>query len=42
MELLLNIKQHVDNTFEYRGGLWKVVEEVFHSTLKSQLKMKQY
>jgi hypothetical protein len=40
--LLLNIKERVDNTFEYRGGLGKVTEEVFHSTLKGQLKVKWY
>lgn len=40
--MLLNIKQRVDNTFEYRGGLGKVTEEAFHSSLKQQLKMKRY
>ena len=40
--MLLNIKQRVDNTFEYRGGLGKVTEEAFHSTLKQQLKIKRY
>ena len=40
--MLLNIKQRVDNTFEYRGGLGKVIEEAFHSTLKQQLKIKRY
>jgi hypothetical protein len=39
--MLLNIKQHVDNTFEYRGGLGKVTEEAFHSSLKQQLKIKE-
>jgi hypothetical protein len=40
--MLLNIKQHVDNTFEYHGGLKKVTEEAFHLTLKQQLKNKRY
>ena len=40
--MLLNIKQREDNTFEYRGGLGKVTEEAFHSTLKQQLKIKRY
>jgi hypothetical protein len=40
--MLLNVKQRVDNTFEYRGGLGKVTEEVFHSTVKQQLKVKRY
>jgi hypothetical protein len=42
MEMLLNIKQRIDNTFEYGRGLRRVTKEVFHSTLKSQLKMKRY
>jgi hypothetical protein len=40
--MLLNIKAHVDNTFEYRRGLQKVIEEVFHSTFKNQMKAKRY
>jgi hypothetical protein len=40
--MLLNIKGHVVNTFEYRGGLQRVTEEVFHSTIKSQQKAKRY
>ena len=40
--MLLNIKQRVDNTFEYEGGLGRVTEEAFHSTLKGQLKIKRY
>ena len=40
--MLLNIKQRVDNTFEYCGGLGKVTEEVFHASLKQQLKIKRY
>ena len=40
--MLLNIKQCVDNIFEYRGGLEKVTEEAFHSSLKQQLKIKRY
>jgi hypothetical protein len=32
--MLLNIKQHVDNTFDYHGGLGKITKEAFHSTLK--------
>jgi hypothetical protein len=40
--MLLNVKQCVDNTFDYRGGLGKVTEEVFHSTMKQQLKVKRY
>jgi hypothetical protein len=40
--MLLNIKQRVDNTFEYRGGLGKVTEEAFHASLKQQLKIKRY
>jgi hypothetical protein len=40
--MLLNIKVLVDNTFEYRRSLQKVTEEVFHSTIKSQMKAKRY
>ena len=40
--MLLNIKQLVDNTFDYEGGLGRVTEEVFHATLKGQLKIKRY
>ena len=40
--MLLNIKQRVDNTFEYEGGLGRVTEEAFHSILKGQLKIKRY
>lgn len=32
--MLLNIKQRVDNTFEYEGGLGRIVEEAFLTTLK--------
>ena len=30
-----------DNTFDYKGGLGRVTEEVFHATLKGQLKIKR-
>ena len=40
--MLLAVKERVDNTFEYRGGLGKVTEEVFHNILKGQLKVKRY
>ena len=40
--MLLAIKERVDNTFEYHGGLGKVTEEAFHNILKGQLKMKRY
>jgi hypothetical protein len=40
--MLVNIKQRVDNTFEYEGGLGRVTEEAFHLTLKKQLKIKRY
>ena len=40
--MLLNIKQRIDNTFEYEGGLGRIIEEAFHSTLKKQLKIKWY
>ena len=40
--MLLAIKERVDNTFEYHGGLGKVTEEAFHSILKGQLKVKRY
>ena len=40
--MLLNIKQHVDNTFEYEGGLGSITEEAFYTTLKGQLKIKRY
>ena len=32
--MLLNIKQRGDNTFEYEGGLGRVTDEAFHTTLK--------
>ena len=38
ISMLLNIKQRVDNTFEYEGGLGRIVEEAFLTTLKWQLK----
>lgn len=31
-----------DNTFEYYGGLGKVLEEAFNSTLKQHLQIKRY
>ena len=34
-------KERVDNTFEYRGGLRRVIEEAFHQILKGQLKVKR-
>ena len=34
--MLFAIKERVDNTFEYHGGLGKVTEEAFHSILKGQ------
>lgn len=40
--ILLAVKERVDNTFEYHGGLGKVTEEAFHSILKGQLKVKRY
>ena len=40
--MLLSIKQRVDNTFDYEGGLGRVTEEAFHSLLKNQLKTKRY
>ena len=40
--MLLDIKERVDNTFEYEGGIGRVTEEVFHATLKGQLKIKRY
>jgi hypothetical protein len=40
--MLLAIKQRVDNTFDYEGGLGRVTEEAFHSLLKNQLKTKRY
>ena len=42
ISMLLNIKKRVDNTFEYEGGIGRVTKEVFHATLKRQLKIKQY
>ena len=33
---------HVDNTFEYEGGLRRVTEDAFYATLKGQLKIKRY
>jgi hypothetical protein len=41
-KILLNVKARVDNTFEYRGGIGRVIEEAFHAILKKQLKMKRY
>ena len=32
----------MDNTFDYEGGLGRVTKEVFHATLKGQLKIKHY
>ena len=40
--MLFAVKDRVDNTFEYHGGLGKVTKEVFHSILKGQLKVKRY
>ena len=40
--MLLAVKERVDNTFEYHGGLGYVTEEAFHSILKGQLKVKRY
>lgn len=40
--MLLSVKQRVDNTFAYEGGLGRVTEEAFHSELKTQLKSKRY
>ena len=40
--MLLTVKERMDNTFEYHGGLGKVTEEVFHIILKGQLKVKRY
>ena len=40
--MLLAVKERVDNTFEYHGGLDKVTEEAFHNILKGQLKVKRY
>jgi hypothetical protein len=40
--ILLSIKQRIDNTFDYKGGLGRVTEEAFHSLLKNQLKTKRY
>lgn len=40
--MLLAVKERVDNTFEYRGGLGRVTEEAFHQILKGQLKVKRY
>lgn len=39
---LMNIKQRVDNTFEYEGGIGCITDWSFQSILKSQLKMKRY
>ena len=40
--MLINIKQRIDNTFEYEGGIGRVTEEAFYATLKGQLKIKRY
>ena len=40
--MLLAVKERVDNTFDYHGGLGYVTEEAFHSILKGQLKVKRY
>jgi len=40
--MLLAVKERVDNTFDYHGGLGYVIEEAFHSILKGQLKVKRY
>ena len=40
ISMLLNIKERVDNTFEYEGGIGRFIEEIFHATLKGQLKIK--
>ena len=41
--MLLIIKERVDNTFDYHGGLGKLIEEAFHNILKpGQLKVKRY
>jgi hypothetical protein len=32
--MLLNIKERVDNTFGYEGGIGRVTKEAFHATLK--------
>ena len=34
ISMLLNIKQRVNNTFEYERRLGRVTEEAFHATLK--------
>ena len=41
-KILLNVKVRVDNTFEYHGGIGRVIEEAFHAIIKKQLKMKRY
>ena len=40
--MLLAVKERVDNTFDYHGGLGRVTEEAFHNILKGQLKVKRY
>jgi hypothetical protein len=40
--MLLAMKEQVDNTFDYRRGLGRVMEEAFHTMLKGQLKVKRY
>ena len=40
--MLLTIKERVDNTFDYHGGLGRVTKEAFDSILKGQLKVKRY
>ena len=40
--MLLAVKERVDNTFDYRGGLGRVTKEAFHNILKGQLKVKRY
>jgi hypothetical protein len=40
--MLSNIKERVDNTFEYKGEIERVTEEAFYATLKKQLKIKRY
>ena len=40
--MLFSIKQRVNNTFDYEGGLGRVTEEAFYSLLKNQLKTKRY
>lgn len=42
MAKLMNVKEKVDNTFEYTRGLGRMTEEAFHSILKSELKSPRY